>query len=86
MPDVVDDDFVLSDFIHDQIVTDWKATESRFPRRLAEVGSLGDLRRHLFDAGDEMRCCFSIMLRYVRKNLVEIGESATFVPKLHALR
>jgi hypothetical protein len=25
-------------------------------------------------------------LRYVGKNLVEIGESPTFVPKLHALR
>ena len=86
MPNVVNDHFLLSDFVHDQIVADWKAPEAGFARCLAHLGHLGDLGCHFFDASNKLRCSLPIIFRNVRKNLVEIREGAAFVPKLHALR
>jgi hypothetical protein len=41
---------------------------------------------HLLDASDETCCGFSIVLRYVCKDLGEVGRSAALIPELHALR
>ncbi len=86
MPDVVNDYLFLPDFLYDQIVSNRKSPETRFARSLAHVRRLGDPRCCLLDTGDEARRGFSIVLRYVCKDLVEIGESAAFIPELHALR
>ncbi len=86
MAHIVNDHFVPADFIYDQIVADGQSAESRFARRYAHVRRLGDPSSRVLDAGDKACCSFSIVLCYVRKNLVEIGESAAFIPQLHALR
>jgi hypothetical protein len=46
----------------------------------------GNPRRHAFNTGDQAARCVPIVLCYVCKNLIKIGERAAFVSELHALR
>src|SRR4051794_11822598 len=84
--DVMNDDLIRSDFVHDQIIADRKSPKSWIVRCLAQVWLLGNPRRSLFDASDEARCGVPIVFRNVSKNRIKIGERTAFVPELHALR
>ena len=86
MSDIMNDDFVLSDLIHDQIIADGKAPEVRFACRLANVRRRRDSRRNLFDTSNKARGGWGIVLCYVGENLIEIGKRSAFKPELHALR
>jgi hypothetical protein len=86
MADVVSDYFISSDLIHEQVVPDRKLPESRFASRGAQIRRFGNQRCGLFDAGDKACRGRSVVFRNVCKNLIEIGESATFIPELYALR
>jgi hypothetical protein len=82
----VNDDLIRFDFVHDQIIADWKSPKSWIARCLAQVWLLGNPRSSLFDASDEARSGVPIVFRNVSKNSVKIGERTAFVPKLHAPR
>ena len=86
MPDIVNDYFVPTDLIHDQIVADGKTPEGRFPRCLAYVRRFGNARSHLLYASNETSRGVPVVLRDVFENLFKISERAAFIPKLHALR
>jgi len=86
MPDVVNDDFVLSDFIHDQIIAHWKAPEFRFACCLAHEWRLGNSRCNFFYAHNQACRRRRVILCDICENLIEIGKCTALVSKLHALR
>jgi hypothetical protein len=85
MANIVNYHLVLPDFVHYQITPYWKSTESGFPRCFAQVRRFGT-RYRLLNASDEVPRGFWVVACNIGKNLIEIGESATFVPNPHALR
>jgi len=86
MANIVNHHLVLPDFVHYQITPYWKSTESGFPRCFAQVRRFGNSRYRLLNASDEVPRGFWVVACNIGKNLIEIGESATFVPNPHALR
>jgi hypothetical protein len=86
MPDVVNHHFILPDLVHDQIVTDHNASELAAACRLPDVWRGGYPRSRVLDASHKTSCRVRIVRSNVRKNLIEIGEGAAFISKLHALR
>jgi len=80
MPDVVNDDFVLTDLIHDQVIADGKAPELRFACCLAHEWRLGNLRCNFFYADNQACSRCRIIFRDICENLIEIGKRAAFIP------
>jgi len=82
----MDDHFLLADFIHDQIVAERQAAESRLAGCLADVGPFGDPPCRVLDACDETRCGLAVVLRNVCEYGLEIGNGTAFVSQPHAPR
>ncbi len=80
VPYVVNDDFILPDFIDDQIITDGKAPKVRFARRLAHEWDRGNSCRDVLNASNKTRSRRRVILRDICENLIEIGKRAAFVP------
>jgi hypothetical protein len=58
--DIVNDHFVMPDFVNDEIAPYRKSPEARLARGLADVGLFGDERSDLFDANDQTRGSFRL--------------------------
>ena len=80
MPDVMNDDFVLTDLIHDQIIADRKSTEIRFACCLAHEWCLGNSCCDFFYADNQACSRCRVILRNICENLIEIGKRAASVP------
>jgi hypothetical protein len=80
MADVVNDHFVLPDFIHDQIITDGETPKVRFACCLAHEWGAGDSCGNFFNVSNKTRSRRGIVLRNVCENLIEIGKRAAFIP------
>ena len=61
MSHVVSDDFVRSDFVHDQMVANRKSSEFGIARDHAQMRLLGDLSCRLFDACNELGRCPAVV-------------------------
>jgi len=86
MSDVVNDHFILSNLINDQIVANRKSSESDPACCLPYVRRSRDPSSRAFNPSDKTTCRHRIVRSYVRKNLIEIGERSAFISELHALR
>jgi hypothetical protein len=74
--DVVNDHFVVSKFVHDQIFSDRKSQEAGLPRRSTDMRRSGNARSRMFNSSDETAGSLPVVRSYVRKNLIEIGKCA----------
>src|SRR5262245_36702535 len=86
MSDVVDDQLIRPDLIHNQVVPNWKSPEPGVACCRAQVPRFCNQRCCLFDASDKACRRLSVVLRNVSKNLFKVRKSAAFIAKLHALR
>jgi len=78
----MNDDFFLPDFINNQIIADGKSP--KFDLRVASpIYGVSAIRADIFDTSNQPCGCFRVVVGYIGKNLIEIGESATFIAKLH---
>ena len=80
MPDVVNDNFVLSDLIHDQIIAHRKTPEVRFACCLAHEWCLSNSRCNFFYAHNQACSRCRVILCDICENLIEIGKRAAFIP------
>src|SRR5207237_10217715 len=84
--DVVNDHFVRSDLVHDQIVADGQSSETTVACCLSDVRGGSNSPRRIFNASNKPTCRCPTVRSYVRKNFIKIGKCAAFISELHALR
>jgi hypothetical protein len=86
VPDVMNDYFVVPDFIHDQILANRKSQEAGLSCRSADTGRSRYPLCYSFDTSDKAPGGLPTVRNNVGKNLIEIGKCAAFISELHALR
>src|ERR1700681_2625179 len=81
--DVMNDHFVVPDFIHDQILANRKSQEAGLPLRSPDMRRSRNPLRRAFNTRDHAPGGLPIVRSYECKNLIEVGKCAALISQLH---